>query len=38
MPLQLNLLHEEISQKRQRKRDPLKISMYVGPALAGLLA
>src|SRR5205823_8511603 len=38
MPLQLNLLHEEISQERQRKRDPLKISMYVGAALVGLLA
>jgi len=38
MPLQLNLLHEEISQERQRKRDPLKISMYVAAALAGLLA
>jgi len=38
MPLQLNLLHEEISQERQRKRDPLKISMYVAAGLAGLLA
>jgi len=38
MPLQLNLLHEEISQERQRKRDPLKLSMYVAVALAGLLA
>src|SRR5438105_7448226 len=38
MPLQLNLLHEEILQERQRKRDPLKISMYVGAGLAGLLA
>jgi hypothetical protein len=38
MPLQLNLLHEEISQERQRKRDPLKLSMYVAAGLAGLLA
>src|SRR5438874_12859433 len=37
MPLQLNLLHEEISQERQRKRDPLKISRYVAAGLAGLL-
>lgn len=38
MPLQLNLLHEEVSQERERKRDPLKISMYVGIAVAALLA
>jgi hypothetical protein len=37
MPLQLNLLHEEILQQRQRKRDPLKLSLYVGIGLAGLL-
>lgn len=29
MPLQLNLLHEEIAEQRQRQRDPLKIGMYV---------
>ncbi len=29
MPLQLNLLHEEISEQRQRRRDPLKIGTYV---------
>jgi hypothetical protein len=38
MPLQLNLLHEEVAQERQRKRDPLKISMYVGAGVAALLA
>jgi hypothetical protein len=27
MPLQLNLLHEEITQERQRKRDPLKLGI-----------
>src|SRR2546429_585102 len=37
MPLQLNLLHEEISQQRQRKRDPLKLSIYLGIGVAGLL-
>lgn len=29
MALQLNLLHEEILEQRQRQRDPLKIGMYV---------
>jgi hypothetical protein len=38
MPLQLNLLHEEVAQERQRKRDPLKISTYVGVGVAALLA
>ena len=38
MPLQLNLLHEEVAQERQRKRDPLKISIYVGIGVAALLA
>lgn len=28
MALHLNLLHEEISEQRQRQRDPLKIGMY----------
>jgi hypothetical protein len=36
MPLQLNLLHEEIAEKRQRKRDPLKLTMYVGIGIAAL--
>ncbi|MEO5717780.1 MAG: hypothetical protein ABIR29_04315, partial [Chthoniobacterales bacterium] len=27
MALQLNLLHEEISEERQRKRDPLKLGI-----------
>src|SRR2546423_969613 len=38
MPLQLNLLHEEILERRQRKRDPLKLSMYVGIGIAALFA
>lgn len=38
MPLQLNLLHEEIQEQRQRQRDPLKISMFVGIGIAALLA
>ena len=29
MALHLNLLHEEILKQRQRKRDPLKIGMFV---------
>ena len=37
MPLQLNLLHEEILEQRQRKRDPLKLSIYAGIGLAALL-
>ena len=37
MPLQLNLLHEEILEQRQRQRDPLKLSMYAGIGLAVLL-
>jgi hypothetical protein len=36
MPLQLNLLHEEIAEQRQRKRDPLKLSMYIGIGIAAL--
>jgi hypothetical protein len=35
MALQLNLLHEQFTEARQRKRDPLKIGMWV---LAGLAA
>jgi len=37
MPLQLNLLHEEILEHRQRQRDPLKLSIYAGIGLAALL-
>jgi hypothetical protein len=29
MALQLNLLHEEILEQRQRQRDPLKIGLFV---------
>jgi hypothetical protein len=36
MPLQLNLLHEEIAEERQRKRDPLKLMMYIGIGIAAL--
>ncbi|HEY3662981.1 MAG TPA: hypothetical protein VGL24_07500 [Chthoniobacterales bacterium] len=36
MALQLNLLHEEISQERQRKRDPLKLGI-MGLSAFGLL-
>jgi hypothetical protein len=37
MPLQLNLLHEEILEQRQRQRDPLKLSIYAGIGIAALL-
>jgi hypothetical protein len=37
MPLQLNLLHEEILEQRQRQRDPLKLSIFAAIALAALL-
>lgn len=37
MPLQINLLHEEILQERQRKRDPLKLSIYAAIGLGALL-
>src|ERR1043166_594207 len=37
MALHLNLLHEEISQQRQRQRDPLKIGMIVLAALGALM-
>lgn len=36
MALQLNLLHEEIKEQRQRQRDPLKIGMMVLGAIASL--
>jgi hypothetical protein len=38
MPLQLNLLHEERAEQRQRKRDPIKISIMIGIAITALLA
>ncbi len=38
MPLTLNLLHEEVAERRKRKRDPLKLSMYVGVGIGALLA
>lgn len=39
MPLQLNLLHEEFTQERQRKRDPLKLGlMGLGTLGAFMLA
>jgi hypothetical protein len=37
MALHLNLLHEEISEHRQRKRDPLKIGMMVLAGIGALL-
>jgi len=37
MALQLNLLHEQILEQRQRKRDPLKIGMLVLASCGALL-
>ncbi len=37
MPLNLNLLHEEILEQRQRQRDPLKLGMIALIAVGGLL-
>jgi hypothetical protein len=37
MALHLNLLHEEISEQRQRQRDPLKIGMMVLGAIGALM-
>ncbi|MEY2525393.1 MAG: hypothetical protein QOE73_164 [Verrucomicrobiota bacterium] len=37
MALHLNLLHEEISEQRQRQRDPLKIGMMVLSGFGALL-
>ncbi len=37
MALHLNLLHEEISEQRQRQRDPLKIGMMVLGGIGALL-
>lgn len=38
MALQLNLLHEEIQEQRQRQRDPLKIGTFLGIGVVALLA
>jgi hypothetical protein len=37
MALHLNLLHEEISEQRQRQRDPLKIGMMVLGAIGAVM-
>ncbi len=37
MALHLNLLHEQISEQRQRQRDPLKIGMMVLGAIGALM-
>jgi len=37
MALQLNLLHEQFTQERQRQRDPLKIGIMVLAGLAAML-
>lgn len=37
MALQLNLLHEEISEHRQRQRDPLKLGIYALVAFGAIL-
>ena len=37
MAIHLNLLHEEISEQRQRQRDPLKIGMMVVAGIGALL-
>ena len=37
MALQLNLLHEEITQERQRKRDPLKLGIIALSCFGALL-
>ena len=37
MALQLNLLHEQIAEKRQRQRDPLKIGMMALGAIGALM-
>lgn len=37
MALQLNLLHEEITQERQRKRDPLKLGIIALSSFGALL-
>ncbi|MGZ4985861.1 MAG: hypothetical protein ACXV8A_07195, partial [Chthoniobacterales bacterium] len=37
MALQLNLLHEQIAEQRQRQRDPLKLGMMALGGVAALL-
>ena len=37
MALQLNLLHEEISEQRQRQRDPLKLGLMALGAFGAVL-
>ena len=37
MALQLNLLHEEITEQRQRQRDPLKLGIYALVAFGAIL-
>ncbi len=37
MALQLNLLHEQIAEQRQRQRDPLKIGMMIVGALSAVM-
>ena len=37
MALQLNLLHEEITEERQRKRDPLKLGIIALSCFGALL-
>jgi hypothetical protein len=37
MALQLNLLHEEITEERQRKRDPLKLGMMALGAVGAIM-
>ena len=38
MALQLNLLHEQIAEKRQRQRDPLKLGLFALLAIGTLMA
>src|SRR4051794_39099225 len=38
MALQINLLHEQIAEKRQRQRDPLKLGMYALVVIGALMA
>jgi hypothetical protein len=37
MALQINLLHEQITEKRQRQRDPLKLAMFAGVGVVTLM-
>ncbi|HEY0368705.1 MAG TPA: hypothetical protein VGC85_03840 [Chthoniobacterales bacterium] len=38
MALQINLLHEQITEKRQRQRDPLKLGIYAMAGVGALMA